>query len=375
MDNPCTFKLLCISEYHIADPKTLQNLAGHEIHGVSWSFLFLLGHLLASHLSKSRAVPSGIPMTSRCLGPTVQESWKSIVWLDSARKGLRSPKRPGADSRYCLGSAGNQTWKQKTPVKNNWSTYTVHSKLRCVALYYYLGLFDTNISFLTGSKVQTSYKWSVQLWRIPSWAAANDVQRTLNLCIWGCIMTQHIWHKSARFINTDPTFLCLVSIVLALNCVASTASTWYNASNYKSIVPNKWRNYSPKSVCVCAFFSSCCLQGIWLKNSAKKNLAEAGRNCCTAFRAKVSLAMFLQVLQLIRINSTSCKNPSKSTAIRCQCVDIIYCEIGSRHRDQFLTMVWQWYFLNLFARPLQQGGIAADWILSYYILLLLHSSS
>ena len=96
--------------------------------------------------------------------------------------------------------------------------------------------------------MQTSYKWSVQLWRIPSWAAANDVQRTLNLCIWGCIVTKHIWHKSATFINTDPTFLCLVFTVLALTSVATTASTWYNASNYKSIVPNKWRNYSRKSV-------------------------------------------------------------------------------------------------------------------------------
>ena len=103
--------------------------------------------------------------------------------------------------------------------------------------------------------MQTSYKWSVQLWRIPSWAAANDVQRTLNLCIWGCIVTKHIWHKSATFINTDPTFLCLVFTVLALTSVATTASTWYNASNYKSIVPNKWRNYSRKSVLFFHVFS------------------------------------------------------------------------------------------------------------------------
>ena len=45
---------------------------------------------------------SHIPMTSRCLEPTVQESWKSIVWLDFARKGLGSPRRPGEDSRNCL---------------------------------------------------------------------------------------------------------------------------------------------------------------------------------------------------------------------------------------------------------------------------------
>jgi len=82
---------------------------------------FFLSHLLHLISQKTRAVPSGIPMTSRCLGPTVQESWKSIVWLDSARKGLRSPKRPGADSRYCLGSAGNQTWKHHLKKTTTWA--------------------------------------------------------------------------------------------------------------------------------------------------------------------------------------------------------------------------------------------------------------
>ncbi len=88
-------------------------------------------------------------MTSRCLGPTVQESWKSIVWLDSARKGLRRPKRPGADSRYCLGNVVGI--KHENAMKNNLSTHTVHRKLRCVALYH-LRLFPQAFHFWQDQK-------------------------------------------------------------------------------------------------------------------------------------------------------------------------------------------------------------------------------
>ena len=41
-------------------------------------------------------------MTSCCLGPTVQESWKSIVWFEAESKGLGRPSRAGAEPMYCL---------------------------------------------------------------------------------------------------------------------------------------------------------------------------------------------------------------------------------------------------------------------------------
>ena len=136
----------------------------------------------------------------------------------------------------------------KTPFKknNDLSTYTVHSKLRCVALYY-LGLFPETFHFSQDQKCrpatsdlsscgESPHGLLLMMYKEPSTSAFE------------VIVTKHIWHKSATFINTDPTFLCLVFTVLALTSVATTASTWYNASNYKSIVPNKWRNYSRKSV-------------------------------------------------------------------------------------------------------------------------------
>lgn len=151
----------------------------------------------------------------------------------------------------------------------------------------------------TSKRPTSSCKWSVQLWRTPGWDAAKDVQSARNLQSQGDLPTSCPRGKTQM--SDDHWVIFIIYSILCFFLIYYGLIAYYKSIHIMIII-----GYTYIIVYLCSdnyIFPKRQLEHPlpWCPGGRPWSLS----NCWTAVEAKLSLAMDLQLWQLIKINSTS----------------------------------------------------------------------